>query len=133
MAFPWGVALFLALFVLVVIMLIRAAGSARKAHEAQAAAEEAPADRLLLRFVEDPQGRRVGETVAVEGDDLVLKDAAGFLVVPVGSVEENGPGLKMKEPLDESAARRKGDAWRERSHKVITYQESELPPEDRKA
>lgn len=133
MAFPWDVAAFLALFVIVVILLIHRAGSARRAHAQTEMAAEAPHERLLLRFVDDPSGRRVGETMAVDGDDLVVKDASGFLVVAAADVEENGPGLRLKTPLDETEARRKGDAWKERSHKVITYEASELPPEDQKA
>lgn len=133
MAFPWAVAAFLAVFVFVVILLIRSAGVARRAHAAQEAAQDSPGDGLLLRFVEDEGGRRVGETVAVEGADLVLKDAQGFLVVPITGVEENGPGLRLRGALDEAQARAKGNAWREKSHKLISYDPSELPPEDRKA
>ena len=68
--FDWSVAAFLAIFVIVVILLIRMSSKARDEAVKGAAVEENPHDKLVLRFVEDPNGQRVGETVAVEGDEL---------------------------------------------------------------
>ena len=128
--FDWAVAAFLAVFVIVVVLLIRMSTKARSEAAQAVATQENPGDRLVLKFVEDPSGQRVGETVAVEGDELIIKDAQGFLAVPVASVTEAGEGLKLNAPIDEPAARQRGEAWRERHHKVITYSESELPKDE---
>jgi hypothetical protein len=131
--FDWAVAAFLAVFVIVVVLLIRMSTKARKDAAQAVASQENPNERFVLKFVEDPNGVRIGETVAVEGDEAILKDARGFLAVPVADLSEAGEGLKLGRPIDETAARQRGEAWRERSHKVITYNESELPKDESEA
>lgn len=131
MAFAWDVAAFILVFVVIVGLLIRMSMKARRAQEAEAMTSDPSSEKLLLRFVTDEHGKRIGETVAIEGPDFIVKDAKGFLAIPTARLEEKGEGLRLTEPFDESAARSKGEEWRTRSHKVITYSESELPPDDR--
>ncbi len=87
-------------------------------------------DHLLLRFVHDASGERKGETVAVEGDQVIVKNQEAFFQVPANQLEESGAGLKIAGDLDWDAARRAGEAWRERSHKVIEYRPDEVPKDE---
>lgn len=131
--FDWAVAAFLAVFAIVVVLLIRMSTKARTEAAQAQAVQESPHEAMLLKFVEDPSGRRIGESVAVEDDEMIIKDAQGFLAVPVANVSPSGDGLKLSAPLDEAGARVRGEAWRERHHKVITYSESELPKDEAEA
>jgi hypothetical protein len=131
--FNLQVAIFLAVFVLVVVLLIRMTAQARRSQAQKQAPTENAHEKLLLRFVEDQQGLRIGESVAAEGDDLIVKDGKGFLAIPASGVAESGEGLRLTAPIDESAARQRGEAWRAKSHKVISYSESELPKDEAEA
>lgn len=121
--------MYLVAFAIVLLLLVRLATRARGGL-APESEKENPYDAMLLRFLDDASGARIGETVALDGGDFIVKDPKGFLAVPAASVREEGKGLRLNETFDEAAARAKGEAWRERSHKVITYSESELPKDD---
>jgi hypothetical protein len=91
---------------------------------------ERPGEDLLLQFVQDREGKRYGETVAVEGDQLIVKDGQTFYMAPLASFNKEGDGVLVTGPVDWEQASKDGEAWRERSTKVIEYDESEIPPED---
>ncbi|MBI2077680.1 MAG: hypothetical protein HYT80_04815 [Euryarchaeota archaeon] len=128
--FRWDVAAFLLVFAVIVAILIRMSMRARQAEAQQTMSQESPGEKMLLRFVEDEKGTRVGETVAVEADKMIVKAPGGFLAIPVAQLSESGPGLKLTGTFDEAAAKKEGEAWREKSHKVITYDPKELPPDE---
>ena len=125
----WDVVLYLVAFAIILVLLVRLATKARS-QTAAVAETENPHDGMLLRFLEDESGARIGETVAVEGDDFIVKGPKGFMAVPTASVREEGKGLRLTQPFDEESARVKGEAWRERSHKVISYSDAELPKDE---
>src|SRR5687768_11574107 len=127
MANAWMVALYLVLFLIILGLLIVASRRARAQAAAVATPAENPHEAWLLRFITREDGTRVGETVAVEGAEFIVKDAKGFLAIPTALVKEEGQELRLTGTFDEASARQKGEAWRERSHKVITYSDSEIP------
>lgn len=133
MAVPWDVVAYLAIFAVILFLLVRLATKARSSPSATTTPQENPHEAKLLRFIDDESGTRVGETVAIEGDDFIVKGPQGFLAIPVTSVREEGKGLRLTQTFDEVEARRKGESWKERSHKVITYSESELPKDEPEA
>lgn len=92
--------------------------------------EKRPGEDLLLKFVEDADGKRYGETVAVEEGSLIIKDGQDFYKAPVDRFEGSPQGVLVKDDVDWEAAKEAGEAWRERSTKVIEYDEEEIPPED---
>jgi len=109
-------------------MISRRAKAAQVAAEAAAGTPTREGD--LLKFVVDEAGNRKGETVALEGDAFILKTSEGFARVPTHAIEAQGAELKVKGDVDWAQARRDGEAWRERSHKVVPYRPEELPPEE---
>ena len=129
MAVDWAVVLYLVAFAIILLLLVRLATKARGAATVEPVTEN-PHEAMLLRFIDDESGTRIGETVAVEGDEFIVKDPKGFLAIPTASVREEGKDLKLTQTFDEAEARRKGEAWREKSHKVITYSEAELPKDE---
>lgn len=95
--------------------------------DAGAGTDDSHAEDLLLRFVVDASGQRRGETVALEGDQVVVKTPEGFLLVGRHQLHSEGATLLLAEDLDWGAARQAGEAWRQRSHKEIAYRPEELP------
>lgn len=131
MANPVAVLLYLLAALIIIVYLIRLSTKARAAERAKALQTvEGQHDDLLLKFIVDPDGLQVGETVAIDDTDLIFKDSRGFLAVPVMDVKLEEKQVRLLKPIDETLAREKGEAWRVRSHKVISYAESELPKEE---
>lgn len=74
--------------------------------------EERDAEPFLLKFVHHG-GDVVGETVAVDGDWLVLKQAGVFKSVPVDQAEVAGEEVVLHGEVDWDAAIERGQAWRD--------------------
>lgn len=78
-----------------------------------AAAEEGPAKSdLLVRFARH-EGSVVGETVAVDGDRLILKQAGVFKAVPLAAAKVVGDDVVLTGDVDWAAAIEAGSAWHE--------------------
>lgn len=106
----------------------RAAPQADPARASPAAPAPPQADEnLLLKFVQDSDGNRRGETVAFEGNEVVMKGPQGFFLVPADRLKLEGDTVRVVGHVEWDAARAAGEAWRTRSTKVIEYSESELP------
>lgn len=90
------------------------AGTAAPASNALQAGQH---ESLLLRFVEDPDGTRRGETVALHEGRVVLKTPEGFCVVDTSQLDEgSGGNLRLGADIDWERARADGEAWRQHSH-----------------
>lgn len=98
--------------------------AARKPPEAPREAD--PGSALVAREVLDEQGQRMGETVRVEGDEVVLKRETGFAVVPRAALREDGARLRVGD-VDWSAAMEKGEAWRRRQDDTMRYDDKGMP------
>ena len=109
------------LVVLVAVLaynLIRAKTSPLQARPAADGAEEPSVDARLSRFVVH-EGNVVGETVAVEGDQLVLKQAGAYKLVPAAQTELAGDELQLRGDIDWKAAEAAGAAWHESNSKGV--------------
>jgi hypothetical protein len=117
-------ALLLVCLVAVVVLLRRV----RAAPKPQASVGPPPDtdSKLVAREVRDEGGRRVGETVRVEGDEVVVKQEGAFLMVAKANLHEDADKLRA-EGVDWDAARAKGEAWRQRQEDVMRYDEKGLP------
>lgn len=76
-------------------------------------------DSLLCRFVVDGFGKKIGESVAVDGDVLIIKDGKKYLGVPLKHVEEEEKFLIVKGLVEKEKAELLGEKWREESFKQI--------------
>jgi hypothetical protein len=79
---------------------------------------EPTVDPLLSRFAHH-EGEVVGETVAVEGDNLILKQAGVFKAVPRAAASLDGTEVKLTGAIDWDQARAQGAGWLERSRKGV--------------
>jgi len=81
--------------------------------------EEEFKNRLLCRFVLDGIGNKVGESVAVDEDILIIKKGRRYLGVPLKHVEEEGKTLLVRGLVDDSNAEMMGEKWRQENFKEI--------------
>ena len=83
--------------------------------------EENYKDSLLCRFVLDGLGKKIGESVAVEDDILIIKSGKKYLGVPLKHIEEDNRIILVKGLVDRENAEIMGEKWRQESFKEIDY------------
>ena len=80
-------------------------------------------DSLLCRFVVDGFGKKIGESVAVDDDVLIIKAGKKYLGVPLKHVEEKDKFLLVKGLIEKENAELLGERWKEETFKQIKYDE----------
>jgi hypothetical protein len=76
---------------------------------------------LTCRFVLDGSGRKVGESVAVDNDILIIKSGKKYLGVPLKHIEEEEKTLLVKGLVEKDKAEIIGEKWRRESFRKIDY------------
>lgn len=91
---------------------LRARGGAASSGgpSASAGGASAPVDPLLVKFARH-DGSVVGETVAIAGDRLILKQGGTFKSVPKAQAEVRGDEVVLTGPVDWTQAAADGAAW----------------------
>lgn len=87
--------------------------------------EEEFKNNLICRFVLDGIGKKVGESVAIDKDILIIKSKNTYLGVPLKHIEEDGKTLIVKGLIDRKNAEMMGEAWRQESFKEIKHDHTE--------
>ncbi len=93
-----------------ILLLVMFYNNARARNAPAVPANEPSTDPILCKFVHH-EGRVVGETVALAGADVVLKQAGEFKLVPRNQIESEGEDLVVKGYVDWNAARTAGSSW----------------------
>ena len=88
-------------------------------------AEESYKTSLLCRFVMDGAGRKVGESVAVDEDLLIIKSGSKYLGIPLKHIEEEEKTLLVKGLVERDKAEMLGEKWRQESFRQIDYNDGE--------
>jgi len=78
---------------------------------------------LLCRFVLDGAGRKIGESVAIDNDVLIVKSGMKYLGVPLVHIEDTGKTLLVKGLVEQDKAELMGEKWRRESFKDINLKE----------
>ena len=86
--------------------------------------EESYKSGLLCRFVLDGIGRKVGESVAVDEDIIIIKSGMKYIGVPLKHIEEEGKTLLVKGLVDQDKAEAMGEKWRQESFKEIKHDDA---------
>ncbi len=89
--------------------------------------EEIDEASLLSRFVVNAQGDTVGETMALEPDEVILKREGGFYAVSMDAIIEKDGMLLVDATIDWEAAKEAGDEWRKAAHDEMEYDDAGLP------
>ena len=76
-------------------------------------------DNLLCKFVTDGSGRKIGESVSIDDDVLIIKSKERFLGVPLKHVEDKGKTLLVKGLVDLDKAYEMGESWRATSFGTV--------------
>jgi hypothetical protein len=95
--------------------------SRRKQKREQQEKEEEYKNSLLCRFVVDGLGKKVGESVAINHDLLIIKSKDKYLGVPLKHIQEEEKTLLVKGLIDNSKAESLGENWREQNFKEISH------------
>ena len=82
-------------------------------------------EKMLCRFVLDGIGRKIGESIAVDKDVLIIKSNGKYLGVPLKHVEEEEKTLLVKGLVDRDKAEEMGEKWRKESFQEIKHPEGD--------
>jgi len=80
---------------------------------------------LLCRFVLDGAGKKVGESVAIDEDVLIIKSKNEYLGVPLMHIEQNEKTLLVKGLVEKDKAEMLGEKWRRESFCKMNPSEGE--------
>ena len=76
---------------------------------------------LIARFVITGNGKRIGESVTVNNDILIVKDEDQFVGIPLKHIDLEGKRIIVKGLFDKDKALELADSWRKSSYKEINY------------
>jgi hypothetical protein len=85
---------------------------------------ENPDASMICKFVLDGTGRKLGESVSIDQDVLIIKSGSQFLGVPLKHVEPVGKTLIVKGLLDFTKAYELGEKWRKESYREMNQHDS---------
>jgi hypothetical protein len=83
--------------------------------------EDSRKNNLLCRFVLDGTGKKIGESVAIDKDIMIVKTGSRYLGVPLKHVEEEEKTLLVKGLVDHGKAEEMGEKWRLNSLNKIDH------------
>jgi len=74
---------------------------------------------MLCKFVFDGTGKKIGESVSIDHDVLIIKSGSHFLGVPLKHVESLDKTLMVKGLFDFTKAYELGEKWRKDSSREM--------------
>jgi hypothetical protein len=77
--------------------------------------DETTDSSMLCKFVVDGSGKRIGESVSIDHDVLIIKSGVHFLGIPLKHVELAEKILVVRGLLDFTKAYELGEKWRKES------------------
>lgn len=75
---------------------------------------------MLCRFVLDMNGKKIGESISVNQDLLIVKSGSRFLGIPLKHVEVGEKTLLVKGLLDVTKAYELGEKWQKESFREMS-------------
>lgn len=132
----WG-GVFLLVFVVEVVIVLNLKAQRGKvkyqppSREAVLAEGEELTD-VLSRFVNDQSGERIGESVGMDGDRVIVKTKKEppYLALPRAALSEKDDAFQVTGEVDWEEAAREGGDWEKRQHRVVEYSDEELPEDE---
>lgn len=85
---------------------------------------------MLCKFVMDGAGKKLGESISVNNDVLIIKSGNRFLGVPLKHVKSLEKNLIVKGLIDFTKAYELGEKWRKDSYREMN--QYDLPTEKHK-
>ncbi len=91
----------------------------KRKREKDANDERENKNNLLCRFVFNGSGKKVGESIAVDEDVLIIKSDEKYLGIPLKHIEQEEKTILVKGLVDQDKAEIMGERWRKKSFKKI--------------
>ena len=79
---------------------------------------------MICKFVLDGSGKKIGESVSIENDILIIKSGFRFLGVPLKHVDSLEKTLLVKGLVDFTKAYELGEKWRKGSYREMNQHEA---------
>ena len=76
---------------------------------------------LICKFVFDGNDKKIGESVALKDDILIIKSGKKYLGVPLKHIEIKEKILLVKGLIEQDKAEKMGEKWQQDSFKEIDY------------
>lgn len=86
-----------------------------------------PKDEYLSRFILNADGERIGETIGIDGERIIMKREEDFFSVPIEAIEEKYGDLLLSKAIDWDESKTLGEEWREKSSDKMEYNEEGKP------
>ena len=80
---------------------------------------------MLARFVINSQGEKIGESIAVHQDLLIVKQKKTYLGIPLKHISLDGKKLLAKGLINTKKAKQLGSEWKKSTYKEIVYPDEE--------
>jgi len=68
-------------------------------------------DDFLCKFVKDGKGKKIGESIAIDGDILIVKSGKKYMGIPLSHIMKNGKYLRIKGLTNFNKAEELGKEW----------------------
>ena len=69
---------------------------------------------LVSKFVVDKKGNRIGETISIEGDLVIIKKEKKYLAIPVKHIEESKDQVRIRGIVEWDNAIKMGEQWKKK-------------------
>jgi hypothetical protein len=79
---------------------------------------------IICKFVIDGTGKKIGESVSIDHDVLIIKSGSQFLGVPLKHVEPAEKNIMVKGLIDFTKAYELGEKWRKESYHEMNKNDS---------
>jgi hypothetical protein len=80
-------------------------------HSSEFNPQDSDGNNLLCRFVTDGFGNKIGESIAIDNDIMIIKSGKDFLGIPFKHIFEEEKTLLVKGPIDNEKAKEMGMNW----------------------
>jgi hypothetical protein len=74
---------------------------------------------IICKFVIDGTGKKIGESVSIDHDVLIIKSGSQFLGIPLKHIEPVEKTLMVKGLIDFTKAYELGEKWRKESYREM--------------
>ncbi len=69
---------------------------------------------LISKFVVDKEGNRIGETISMEGDLVIIKKEKKYLAIPLKHIEASKDQVRIRGIVEWDNAIKMGEQWKKK-------------------
>ena len=92
-------------------------------HSSEFNPQDSDGNNLLCRFVTDGFGNKLGESIAIDNDIMIIKSGKDFLGIPFKHILDEEKSLIVRGPIDNERAKEMGKNWLDKTLRSNDIQE----------